>query len=233
LGTVSRKLYMESIKLPIYIKATFILIVGYAFIYGLYIVQNIAVPIVFATLIAILMNPFVNFLIRKKFNKIVAISLAVLLTFVITAGLLILGIDYAIILGITGAVLNVIPYIGGVVAVALPMIVSIVTKDTISSPFLVLGLYIVVQFIDNHYVSPKIVASKVKINALVSVIVVLIGGAIWGIPGMFLSIPLTAILKVIFDNIDSLKPWGFLLGNIVPNEKKSLLVRPKKKASCH
>jgi predicted PurR-regulated permease PerM len=78
---------MESIKLPIYIKATFILIVGYAFIYRLYIVQNIAVPIVFATLIAILLNPFVNFLIRKKFNKIVAICLAVLLTFVITAGL--------------------------------------------------------------------------------------------------------------------------------------------------
>ena len=77
----------------------------------------------------------------------------------------------------------------------------------------------VVQFIDNHYVSPKIVASKVKINALVSVVVVLIGGAICGIPGMFLSIPLTAILKVIFDNIDSLKPWEFLLGNIVPNEK--------------
>ena len=77
----------------------------------------------------------------------------------------------------------------------------------------------IIQFLDNHFIIPHIVAAKVKINALISVIVVLIGGALWGIPGMFLSIPLTAILKVIFDNVEPLKPWGFLLGNIVPTEK--------------
>ena len=131
-------------------------------------------------------------------------------------GLLIIGIDYAIILGITGAILNVIPYIGGVIAIALPMIIAAVTKDSITYPILVLGVYLFIQFIDNHYVIPKIVASKVKINALISIIVVLVGGALWGIPGMFLSIPLTAILKVIFDHIESLKPWGFLLGDTMP-----------------
>ena len=51
-----------------------------------------------------------------------------------------------------------------------------------------------------------------KINALVSIIVVLVGNAIWGIPGMFISIPLTAILKVILDHIEPLKPYGFLIG---------------------
>lgn len=131
-------------------------------------------------------------------------------------GLLIIGIDYAIILGITGAILNVIPYIGGVIAIALPMIIAAVTKDSITYPILVLGVYLFIQFIDNHYVIPKIVASKVRINALISIIVVLVGGALWGIPGMFLSIPLTAILKVIFDHIESLKPWGFLLGDTMP-----------------
>ena len=363
---------MKSIKLPIYVKAAFVLIAGYALIYGLYLERNILAPLVFATLIAVLLNPFVNFLYRNKFNKIVAISLAVLLIFVVTAGLvyivftqismfaenypqlkikaealsqqsviwiserfslkverinawiketegtalndigpllgrtllsmtnaimalflmpvylfmilyykpllqefihrlfssghrsaviivldhskgiiqsylkglcieflvvsvmnsaglLILGIDYAIILGIIGALLNVIPYIGGVIAVVLTMTVAFVTKDTISSPLMVLGLYIFVQFIDNHYITPKIVASRVKLNALVSIVVVLIGSRIWGIPGMFLSIPLTAMLKVIFDNVEGLKPWGFLLGNIVPTEKKYLFVRPKKK----
>jgi len=94
---------------------------------------------------------------------------------------------------------------------------------------LILGLYIFVQFIDNHYITPNVVASKVKINALVSVIVVLIGGALWGVPGMFLSIPLTAIMKVVFDHIDGLKPWGFLLGNIVPSPKKIKTIRPFKK----
>jgi predicted PurR-regulated permease PerM len=135
-----------------------------------------------------------------------------------SAGLLLLGIDYAIILGITGALLNVIPYIGGVIAIALPMIIAFVTKDSSTYPILVLGVYLLIQFIDNHFIIPKIVASKVKINALISVIVVLIGAALWGIPGMFLSIPLTAIVKVIFDHIEQLKPWGFLLGNITPTK---------------
>ena len=133
-----------------------------------------------------------------------------------SAGLLILGIDYAIVLGIIGALLNVIPYIGGIIAVALPMMVAFVTKSSPTYAFLVLAFYIIIQFIDNHYIIPKIVASKVRINALISIIVVLAGGALWGIPGMFLSIPLTAILKVIFDHIDELKPWGFLLGDTMP-----------------
>jgi predicted PurR-regulated permease PerM len=137
-----------------------------------------------------------------------------------SVGLLCLGIDYAIILGITGALLNVIPYIGGVIAIALPMLIAYVTKDSSSYAILVLIMYLLIQFIDNHFIIPRIVASKVKINALISVIVVLVGGALWGIPGMFLSIPLTAIVKVIFDHIESLQAWGFLLGNIVPTASK-------------
>jgi predicted PurR-regulated permease PerM len=133
-----------------------------------------------------------------------------------SAGLLLLGIEYAVILGIMGAIVNLIPYIGGIIAIALPMIIAFVTKDSLTYPFLVLGLYIIIQFIDNHYIIPKIVAAKVQINALISVIVVLVGGAIWGVSGMFLSIPLTAIAKVIFDHVEPLKPWGYLLGDVVP-----------------
>ncbi len=130
--------------------------------------------------------------------------------------LLILGIKYAIVLGIIGALLNIIPYVGGIVAVALPMMVALVTKDSAWYAAYVLIGYYLIQLLDNNYIVPKIVASKVKINALVSIIVVFLFGALWGISGMFLSIPLTAIIKVIFDNIDSLKPWGFLLGDTMP-----------------
>jgi predicted PurR-regulated permease PerM len=134
-----------------------------------------------------------------------------------TVALLILGIDYAILLGIIGALLNLIPYIGGLVAVALPMMIAIVTKSTAWYAVYVLAAYYFIQLVDNNYIVPKIVASKVKINALFSVIVVLAGNALWGIPGMFLSIPLLAITKVIFDHIDSMKPWGFLLGDTMPH----------------
>jgi predicted PurR-regulated permease PerM len=129
--------------------------------------------------------------------------------------LMILGIDYAILFGVFGALLNVIPYIGGLFALILFMIVALVTKSPIYV-FYVLILYGIIQFTDNHYIVPKIIGSKVKLNALVCLIAVLIGSAIWGIPGMFLTIPLTAIIKLIFDHIESLKNWGFLMGDTTP-----------------
>lgn len=131
--------------------------------------------------------------------------------------LLALGIEYAVILGIIGALLNLIPYIGGIVAVALPIIVALVTKTSNWYAFWVLAIYYLIQLIDNNYIVPKIVASKVKINALFSIIAILVGNALWGIPGMFLSIPLLAIVKLICDHIEPLKPWGFLLGDTMPS----------------
>ena len=130
--------------------------------------------------------------------------------------LLILGIDYAVVLGILGALLNIIPYLGGIISVALFMLVAFVTKSPAYVLYVVMA-YTLIQFIDNNYIVPKIVASKVKINALFSIIVVIAGNALWEIPGMFLSIPLLAIVKLIFDHIESLKPWGFLLGDTMPS----------------
>jgi len=130
-------------------------------------------------------------------------------------GLLVLGIQYAILLGIIGALLNIIPYLGGLIAVALFMIVALITKSPVYVLY-VAGLYTIIQFIDNNYIVPKVVGSKVKLNALVSLIAVIAGAALWGIPGMFLSIPLTAILKLLFDRIEAVKPWGFLMGDTMP-----------------
>ena len=130
-------------------------------------------------------------------------------------GLLIIGLEYAILIGIIGALLNIIPYIGGLVAITIPMLLAIATKSPIDALWVFI-VYIIVQFIDNNFFVPKIVASKVKVNALVSIIVVLIGGAIWGVAGMFLAIPITAIIKVIFDRIEPLTPFGFLIGDNQP-----------------
>lgn len=356
-------------RIPFYAKAALIFISAFALVYTLHIGKEIIVPIVYAAILAILLNPLVNFLLRKRINKIIAISFAVALTVILvlvmiylfstqltmfsesypqlkqklartsaeltqwvsgtfniqvskintwtketqseaiddfavgegileageiimvlvllpvylfmilyyknllleflrrlfkveyrtvldqilkdskrlietyliglvfeliivailnSAGLLILGIEYAIVLGIMGAFLNLIPYVGGVVAIALPMIIAYITKESLSYPLLVFGVYMIIQFIDNNFIIPKIVASRVKINALVSVVAVLIGGAIWGISGMFLSIPLIAIIKVICDHIEPLKPWGFLLGDIVPTSGSFPFIKSKR-----
>lgn len=132
-------------------------------------------------------------------------------------GLLILGIEYAVLLGIVSAFLNVIPYLGVFVAMLLSVTLALVTKESGWGALYVLILYGVVQVIDNNYIVPKIVGAKVKINALVSIITVIAGGVLWSIPGMFLSIPLIAIIKVVFDRIETLKPFGFLLGDTMPD----------------
>lgn len=133
-----------------------------------------------------------------------------------STALLILGVDYAILLGVIGAILNMIPYIGGLIAIALPVLMATVTKDGFSTQLGIIIAYAIIQFIDNNILVPRIVSSKVQINALVSIFVVLLGGALWGVSGMFLSIPTVAILKIIFDRVEGMKPWGKLLGDEVP-----------------
>jgi AI-2 transport protein TqsA len=133
-----------------------------------------------------------------------------------SVALLALGVRSAILLGVIGGILNIIPYLGGIVAIALPVLMATVTKDGYSTQLGIVAAYMVIQFIDNNILMTRIVSSKVQINALVSIIVVLMGGAIWGFSGMFLSIPFVAILKIIFDRVDGLKPWGLLLGTKVP-----------------
>jgi predicted PurR-regulated permease PerM len=149
---------------------------------------------------------------------------AAIVATLLSTGLLIMGVDYAVLLGLMGAMLNLIPYIGNIIGTILPSIVAITTKPPVYILFII-GLYAFVQFVDNNLIVPKIVASKVEINALVSIIIVVVGGAIWGVPGMFLAIPLTAIMKVIFDRIEPLKPVGYLLGDNLPDEKRN----PKRK----
>lgn len=148
-----------------------------------------------------------------------------------SVALLLLGIQYAILIGVVGALLNLIPYIGGVIAIALPIIVALATKSPVYV-LLVIAVYLVVQFIDNNFLVPKIVASKVKMNALASIVAVLVGGALWGVAGMFLALPLTAIAKVTFDRIPPLKPFGFVLGDTLPPIGKTVFTfhkREKKK----
>ena len=142
-----------------------------------------------------------------------------------TIALLILGVPYAVLLGVLGAILNVLPFVGGILAALLPIVMATITKDGVHTQIGVAISYIVIQFVDNHFLIPYIVSSKVRINALISIVAVLLGGAVWGLSGMFLSIPFIGILKIVFDRIPELKPWGKLLGDEVPTQRRSL--RPR------
>lgn len=147
-----------------------------------------------------------------------------------STALLIIGVQYAILIGVIGALLNMLPYIGGIIAIALPVLLAALTMDGFTAPLLIIGAYALIQFIDNNFLVPFLVSSRVKINALVSIVVVLLGGALWGVSGMFLSIPFIAILKIIFDRLPETKPFGKLLGDEIPTRHKGeLWARRRKK----
>ena len=144
-------------------------------------------------------------------------------------GFLIIGIDYAIFLAVLAAILNMIPYVGMLVAGAVCMLITLATTNDISVILWVGVALTIVQFIDNNILMPYVVSSKVKINALVSIIGVLVGGALAGVSGMFLSIPGIAIMKAVFDRVDGLQPWGLILGDDKTMAKPTIAQRIRRK----
>jgi putative permease len=124
---------------------------------------------------------------------------------------LLIGIKYAVLLGIIVGLFNIIPYVGIFTALLLSSIITFATgnvKDALWVALSVLGIHAV----DSNVLLPMVVGSKVRLNALISFLGIVVGELMWGLSGMFLAIPVIAILKIVFDRIESLKPWGLLLG---------------------
>jgi predicted PurR-regulated permease PerM len=135
------------------------------------------------------------------------------LTVLLGGILLLLGIKHAILIGITFAILNLIPYIGALIGNLIGVVLTLTSSQEMWQIWAVLGSIAVVQFLDNNILMPRIVGSKVKINALASIVSIVIGGELAGVPGMFLSIPVIAVLKIFFDKSTHLRQWGLLLGD--------------------
>jgi len=127
-----------------------------------------------------------------------------------------LDIKHALLIGVIFAVLNLIPYVGALIGNIIGVLLTLTSSTELGPVLTVLVVIAVVQFLDNNILMPRIVGSKVKINALFAILGVIIGGSIAGVSGMFLSMPIIAVLKVIFDRTDTFKQWGVLLGDERP-----------------
>jgi predicted PurR-regulated permease PerM len=138
------------------------------------------------------------------------------LTSLIVMGVLLLfGVDFVLVWGILTFLFNFIPNIGSFAATLLPVIFTLIQFD---NPILALWLAIclfVVQFVFGNILEPKIMGESVNLSAVVILFALLFWGFIWGIPGMFLAVPMTAIVKIIFENIDQLKPIAILMSGKV------------------
>lgn len=139
-----------------------------------------------------------------------------------------IGVKNALFFAILCGLLEIVPYVGNITGTLLTVLVSAIHG---ASPTLLFGIvlvYSIVQLIQGWLLEPLILGPQVKINPLFTILVLVIGQLLWGIPGIILAIPLTAIFKIICDHIEAMKPYGFLIGEIECSTKnKSLFLRLK------
>ena len=147
------------------------------------------------------------------------------MTILLGGTLMLFGIKYAFLIAVIFAVLNLIPYIGAFIGNIIGVLLTLSSSPDLSSVFTVLIIIVVVQFLDNNILMPSIVGSKIRINALVSLFGVFVGGALGGVAGMFLSLPLMAVFKIVFDHTEQFKKWGVLFGDDKPLKKKFIKVK--------
>lgn len=144
--------------------------------------------------------------------------------------LMLIGIKHALLIGVIFAILNLIPYVGALVGNLIGVLLTLTSSEEIGPIFIVLGVIAFVQFLDNNILMPRIVGSKVRINAFAAILGVFIGGSLAGVPGMFLALPMIAVLKIIFDRAEMFKQWGVLLGDERPQKSPMSFLRLRKKS---
>ncbi|WP_046312839.1 AI-2E family transporter [Pontibacter korlensis] len=137
-----------------------------------------------------------------------------------SAGLLLLGVKYAVFFGVFASILTIIPYIGILIGASLPAVFTLATTGHLIDAVLVVLVFMFVQFLEGNFITPFVVGSKVSINPFAAIVALLIGGEVWGAAGMVLSIPIIAIMKVIFDVYEPLQPFGFLLADLDETKPK-------------
>ena len=149
-------------------------------------------------------------------------TVVLILTVLNSFGLWIVGVKYAILFGIISALFNLIPYFGTWIGASIPFLFALLTGD---SPNLALGvilLFVIIQFLENNVLTPNITGSYVNLNPLITILLIIIGGTVWGIIGMFVAVPIAAMFKIAFENSKTMKPYAFLMGADTERRKKAV-----------
>jgi predicted PurR-regulated permease PerM len=135
-------------------------------------------------------------------------------------GLWILDVDSPFLFGFLASILSVIPYIGTSAGAVIPVLYAFMTHDSLMTPALVALMFFTVQLVDDNFLSPKIVGSSMQVNALASILSLIIGAYVWGISGMILFLPFAAMLKVVCEEFDALEPIALLIGTNIYHGKE-------------
>jgi predicted PurR-regulated permease PerM len=140
-----------------------------------------------------------------------------------TIALTIIGVEHAIFFGVIAGFLNIIPVVGSFLGSLLPIFYTLVMEDSIWIPVIIAIYFSFIQTMESYVLTPNIVGDKIKINPYAIILAIFIGGQVWGPAGMVLFIPMLAIVKVLCQLIEPLKPYGFLLSD--PESDKSSKIK--------
>lgn len=145
--------------------------------------------------------------------------LMLILAVLYSIGLTIIGLKNAIFISLLAALLSIIPYVGNIIGVAIPLLMALVQGSGSGTYIGIITVFVVAQVVENYFLEPLIVGAEVDIHPFFTIVIIIIGGLIWGVAGMILSIPMLAILKIIFSHLESMHPYAYLIGD-TRNERK-------------
>jgi predicted PurR-regulated permease PerM len=162
-------------------------------------------------------NKIIDEIIAKMYDVIQSWFTGVVVVMLIvgilnTIGLLLLGIPYAAFFGFLASALLVVPFIGIIFGSLLPVVMALITKDSYWYAVGVVGVFWVIQVLEANIITPYVVGSKISVNPMIAILVLILFGKLWGISGLILALPVTAMCKIIFDAIPAMRPYGFVLG---------------------
>jgi predicted PurR-regulated permease PerM len=127
-----------------------------------------------------------------------------------------IGVEFYLLFAAFIAIMNLIPYVGVFLSSLFAILYVFLTTDSLFYPFVTFVTLWGIQLFENNVITPLVVGSKVKVNALAVIFAILIGGWLWGVSGMVLFIPLVGVVKITLERKDGLKPFGYLLSDDVP-----------------
>ena len=127
-------------------------------------------------------------------------------------GFLIVGLKNSVILALIVAIMTIIPYVGALIGGLVPFFISIIDGSFNQSIWVVI-IILAINTIDHYIIEPYIVGGSVNISPFFTIFVLILGGLIWGIPGIILFLPLSGIIKIVFENVEGLQPYAALIGD--------------------
>lgn len=152
----------------------------------------------------------ISLIMRKYMAGIVTVVL--ILCVLNSVGLMIIGVEYAVLFGVLSAMLNFIPYFGTLAGGLIPLTYVLLIQGSPHNALMVVVLYLIIQFIDHNILTPNITGGNVQVNPFFTILSIITGGMLWGIPGMIVSVPAMAVIKILCENIETMRPYAYLLG---------------------